>query len=87
MVERFSIVKKINMERLDEKIADFISKNGYDPCIFVNNEMLKEIVEPCRRAVTLTLLCGKRASCLINRYHGYRLFEDNTLDFGEIELR
>lgn len=89
-METFSIVDKINVGKLNTKIAEFVYKEGYAPYIFMNNLTWQKLYEPYRDD-TLQKLDGLLNFCghtgLIGKYKGYKTFEDNTLEFGEIELR
>ena len=89
MREKFSIVKQLDTEKLNEKIAYFVYENGHDPYIFANNTTLEALKKSYEQEMMFTSFDGKKTICkgLIGKYHGYKMFEDNTLDFGEIELR
>ena len=89
MRDKFSIIKQLDTEKLNEKIADFVYENGHDPYIFVNNATLEELMKPCKQEMVFTSFDGKKTlyKGLICKYQGYRMFEDNDLEFGEIELR
>ena len=56
----------------------------------MNNLTWQKLYEPYRDD-TLQKLDGLLNFCghtgLIGKYKGYKTFEDNTLEFGEIELR
>lgn len=90
-MEIFSIVDKINVNKLNTKIAEFVSKEGHEPYIFANKETLEVLTKPIEQelkfvsAVTNVTTSFKR--CLVGKYHGNKMFEDDTLKFGEIELR
>ena len=88
MAEKFSIIKQLDTEKLNEKIAYFVYENGHEPYIFANNTTLETLMKPCKEMV-FTSFEGKKTLCkgLVGKYQGYKMFEDNTLDFGEIELR
>lgn len=89
-METFSIVDKINVGKLNTKIAEFVYKEGYAPYIFKNNLTWQKLYKAYRDD-TLQKLDGLLNFCghtgLIGKYKGYKTFEDNTLEFGEIELR
>lgn len=87
MSKKISIAKAVDVDRLRENISLYRHETGVMiPYIFANNETIYEI--------------GKRCNCLekyclsyfINKYvgyfeGGYKLFLDNTLSFGEVEIR
>lgn len=80
-MEKF-LIGKINTDKLNTKIAEFVYKEGYDPYIFVNGETIDVLSYP-DGSMTFTEKCKD----LIGKYHGYKVFEDDTKIFGEIELR
>ena len=83
MTEKFSIIKQLDTEKLNEKIAYFVYENGHEPYIFANHETLESLTKPYEQS--LLFYTGRTG--LICRYKCYKVFEDYTLDFGEIELR
>lgn len=92
-METFSIVDKINVDKLNTKIAEFVYKEGYEPYIFANKETLDTLIKPIEQELNFItsstgstrIYVGK--SCLVGKYQGHKMFEDDTLKFGEIELR
>lgn len=93
MAEKFSIVKQLDTEQLSEKIAYFVYENGHDPYIFANNATLEALKKPYEQEMKRiefidggVLAIGTNKG-LIGKCQGYKMFEDNTLKFGEIELR
>ena len=83
-METFSIVDKINVDKLNTKIAEFVYREGHDPYIFANKETLEQELKFVSAA---TGIVSSFKGCLIGKYHGNKMFEDDTLKFGEIELR
>ena len=45
-METFSIVDKINVDKLNTKIAEFVYKEGHEPYIFANKETLDTLIKP-----------------------------------------
>ena len=92
-METFSIVDKINVNKLNTKIAEFVYREGHEPYIFANKETLDALVKPIEQELkfisastgSTRIYVGK--SCLVGKYQGNKMFEDDTLKFGEIELR
>lgn len=92
-MEKFSIVEKINVNKLNMKIAEFVYSEGYEPYIFANKETLYALVKPVEQELdyitsptgNTRIYVGK--SCSVGKYQGNKIFEDGTLKFGEIELR
>ena len=91
-MQTFSIVEKINVDKLNMKIAEFVYSEGHQPYIFANKETLDALVKPIEQAEMFTNswgigLVSSFKGCLVGKYQGNKMFEDNTLKFGEIELR
>lgn len=90
-MEKFSIVDKINVDKLSMKIAEFVYKEGYEPYIFANKETLNTLVKPIEQELkfvsTAIGIVSSFKGCLVGKYQGNKMFEDDTLKFGEIELR
>ena len=93
MAEKFSIVKQLDTEKLSGRLSEFICKNWYNPYIFANNATLEALKKPYEQEMKRiefinggVLAIGTNKG-LIGKYQGYKMFEDNTLEFGEIELR
>lgn len=87
----FSIVEKINVDKLNTKIAEFVYKEGNEPYIFANKETLDALVKPIEQDLKFTSaatgVVSSFKACLVGKYQGNKMFEDDTLKFGEIELR
>ena len=90
-METFSIVDKINVNKLNTKIAEFVYREGHEPYIFANKETLDALVKPIERELKFvsaaTGITTSFKGCLVGKYQGNKMFEDDTLKFGEIELR
>lgn len=90
-METFSIVDKINANKLDTKIAEFVYREGYQPYIFTNKETLDALVKPNEQELKFASaaigILNSPKNCLLGRYCGNKIFRDDTLKFGEIELR
>ena len=91
-METFSIVENINVDKLNTKIAEFVYKEGNEPYIFANKETLNALVKPIEQAEMFANswgigLVSSYKGCLTGMYRGNKIFRDDTLKFGEIELR
>lgn len=89
-METFSIVDKINVNKLNTKVAEFVYREGHRPYIFANKETLEALAKPIEQELKFVSATGVTTlfkSCFIGKYQGNKMFEDNTLKFGEIELR
>lgn len=91
-MEIFSIVDKININKLNTKIAEFVYREGHEPYIFANKKTLDALVKPIEQAKMFANswgigLVSSYKGCLTGMYRGNKMFRDDTLKFGEIELR
>jgi hypothetical protein len=91
-METFSIVDKINVNKLNTKIAEFVYREGHKPYIFASKETIDALIKLIDQAEMFTNswkigLVSSYESCLIGMYCGNKMFRDDTLKFGEIELR
>lgn len=91
-MEIFSIVDKINVNKLNAKIAEFVYRERHEPYIFANKETLDALVKPIEQAEMFINswgigLVSSYKGCLTGMYRGNKMFRDDTLKFGEIELR
>ena len=88
---KFSIVKELDIMKLNEKLSEFFNIKGYFPKIFASNETLEALSKPyVQKMKRIEFVDGgvlAKAEGLIGEYQGYKIFEDNTLKYGEIELR
>lgn len=85
MRDKFSI-KTIDFDLLDERIDNFINENGYEPYIFSNSKTFDsdDISLLLRKRTTLNKCFLEGYIC---SYNGYKVIKNNTMPFGEIELR
>ena len=85
MSEKFSIVKTIDLEKLNIKIDGYIHKTGEtNPYIFMNRDTADAIT--CD-VIPHIHISANRLSGVMGRYCGYKVFMDNELKFGEVEIR
>ena len=69
----FSITKKdLDIRKLNRKINQFKIEEGHDPYIFMSEESLDEF---------------NTGIGILAKYCGYKVFRDDTKEFGEVELR
>lgn len=86
-MEIFSIVDKINANKLDTKIAEFVYREGHKPYIFANKETLDALTKPNAQELKFASAAIGILSSSKSWYCGNKIFRDDTLKFGEIELR
>lgn len=83
MRNNFRIIDVININALNCNIEDFECKNGYSPYVFMNRDTIGELI----RAFVLPDNMSPESNFLCCEYMGRKVFCDNTLDYGEVELR
>lgn len=90
-MEVFSIVDQINVDKLNTKVDEFICRKWHRPYIFANKETLEALIKPIEQELKFVSAATGAVSsfktCLVGKYRGDKMFEDDTLKFGEIELR
>ena len=73
-METFSIVDKINVDKLNTKIAEFVYREGYEPYIFANKETLDALVKPIEQELKFisasTGIVSSFKTCLVGKYQG-----------------
>lgn len=86
MSEKFSIVNRLDLYRLSNEIEVYIARtNEKNPYIFMSNETIEAIYETNK---FLPYISHKsQPNKMTARFEGYKVFEDNELKFGEIEIR
>ena len=90
-MSKFSIVKEIdenvlrsNMYEQQETVRNNTGDESYYPYIFANKDTINRLMDQHNVSVFKN---EKTSGGLIGYYLGNKIFEDNTLKFGEIELR
>lgn len=82
-MNKFRITKtSIDLTKLNKEIQIYQNDHASDPRISMNKETMAEI-----SLNSTDFYLSKMSNCIIRKYRSYRVFEDPTLDFGEIELR
>lgn len=88
---KFSIVKEIdesvlrkNMYEQQETVRNNTGDENYYPYIFANKDTINRLADHGGVSVFKD---AKILNGLVGYYLGNKVFEDNTLKFGEIELR
>ena len=86
MPEKFSVqTKTLDIQMMNMKIQDFIKYNNFRPYIFVNNETIKELDSIVGSGSELCDI--KESGCFVGKFGACRVYQDNWLQFGEVELR
>lgn len=96
MSKIFSIAKAIDMDKLDNQIERYEAETGnrniyvfmnYDTIKTIENQTLGSILNYPDFNSPNTILSLKKSNGLMGYYQGYKVFRDDTLSFGEVEIR
>ena len=84
---KFSIIQKIDMNELDRMIDNYQCHTGEtNPYLFMNKSTIEAIPTVDDTLYNLRQICAK-VNGIAGYYCGYKVFRDDTLDFGEVEIR
>ena len=94
-MKKFSILKSLDTTKLDKKIIDYECETGEVPYLFManstGNAMLKEVCTNCGSIIyasdNIEMLRVMHPGAAIGSYKGYKIYENNDLAFGEVEIR
>lgn len=78
--------ESIDIEKLNEKIAEFPITKAHNPYIFMNEDTMRELIAKIiikYPSDDITIKGGYR----VGVYQGNKVFIDDTKSFGEVELR
>lgn len=82
MSRKFSIVKKIDLDKLRRQIENYRIETGeINPYIFMNLDTIKQIGEEA--GVPVKIFCLND----IGLFEGNNIFLHNGLKYGEVEIR
>lgn len=83
---KFSIVKmNIDINKLSKQINTYTAMNNAEPYIFMNKDTTDELI--AKIGYKPDGLWGVQSNCMCGYFQGYKVFCDNTLSFGEVEIR
>ena len=86
MSKKFSIVKtKIDVNKLLNNIKDCSIINKENPYLFMNKDTIDELILQIRYKPNGFWETQSRGMC--GYFQGHKVFCDNTLKFGEVEIR
>ena len=87
MNRKFSIIQKIDMSELNRMIDEYkISTDETNPYLFMNESTINVIPNADDTLYDLNQICAK-VNGIAGYYSGYKIFKDDSLDFGEVEIR
>ena len=87
MSKKFSIIKTLDINKLDSEIEEYICiNNETNPYIFMSDETANAIIKQFDpMGLFDTKIKDKKGH--IASYTGYRLFIDDVKKYGDIEIR
>lgn len=87
--KRFSITNTtINIKKLQSEIFAYrqsLTMRNYQPYLFMNADTINELIKIV--GYNSEGLMGAEENCLCGYFNGCKVFCNNLLGFGEIELR
>lgn len=81
----FVVQHKIDYIKLDRQIDNYYIEHNNSPYIFMNGDTIDCIVKDT--GMSPNGLHGVNTKGLCGRFQGNKVFCDNTLSFGEVEIR
>ena len=83
----FSIVRHIDTEVLDRKIAAWNKTHYYSPIILMSPDTLKEMPTMEDLGFYISKSTCNNCTGRVGTYHGTKVFSDPSMRYGEVELR
>lgn len=92
MSKKFSILKSVDINKLDKQIDEYKYTTGEEPYLFMSNATGKAIMnELCDIPMPPTdieeMLRLMTPGSKVGTYKGINIYENNNLEFGEVEIR
>ena len=81
----FVVQHKIDYIKLDRQIDNYYIEHNNSPYIFMNEDTIDCIIKDT--GMSPNGLHGVNTKGLCGRFQGNKVFCDNTLSFGEVEMR
>lgn len=88
MNKKFSIVNTIDLDKLDNEVDEYVRQTGEtNPHIFMHIDTMQAIDRafPTNFITEPTRISDCQGT--IGYWEGYQMFTDNSLEFGEVEIR
>ncbi len=94
MINKFSILKQVDTEKLDKKIGQYRLENSKnkEPYLFMNNTtgeaLAREVISDSIPLMpSIDVLKAMYPNAIIGEYKGCKIYENEDLAFGEVEIR
>ena len=81
----FVVQHKIDYIKLDRQIDNYYIEHNNSPYIFMNGDTIDCIVKDTGMSPNGLHVVNTKGLC--GRFQGNKVFCDNTLSFGEVEIR
>ena len=75
----------LDEDKLYKKICEFEMMNNQNAYLFMNQETLNELA--IFNELKVDVEFNKESNCIVSHYSGRRVFQNEDLKFGEIEIR
>ena len=86
MSKKFSIVKEIDLDKLRKQIELYRYETGEsNPYLFMSKDTIDELISQV--GYKPDGLFGSQSNYMCGYFQGHKVFCDNTLKFGEVEIR
>ena len=86
MSKKFSIVRtKIDISKLLNNIEEYSIIHMTNPYLFMNKDTIDELISIV--GYSPDGLFGSQSNYMCGYFQGHKVFGDNTLNFGEVEIR
>ena len=89
MSKKFSIVTTINLTKLNEEIEEYKCLTGEEnPYLFMHKDTMNMIEQEfCPEILDQATYLKRKSSGVEATYYGYKIFANNELKFGTVEIR
>lgn len=85
--QKFSIARDIDIDKLNAKLKWFVETTGEThPYLFMRKSTI-DALPSCDDVLSCLNAISANVNGLAGYYHGYKVFRDDTLDFGDVEIR
>lgn len=87
MSKKFSIVQSIDLNKMHNEIRNYMSQTDCsEPYLFMSEKTIEEVLRECPETYPYaSKVFADR--CVMGIYTGYKVFVDNDLELGMVEIR
>lgn len=80
-------ISAVDLKLIDEKISEFVLENNYEPYIFMSEPTISNILKSAEINSVKVHFDTDEKTVGLYIYKGCKLYCNNDLNFGEVELR